>query len=375
MNITNDHLLSEKNVNELIEHCEKKKVFIKNDFLNIYAALVKSNYPYHLKNGPYLSGKDLTAKIIKLLDELPEDYKKRNFLKLRKEFSAYSGVKRIDSLLPLWIRRNCFPFVFIRFLSLLKDTDDIKQRECFISLIKSAEFFTSFNHTIFKPILTLEKLLVPSIAYFVGFSFGDGGTVYKKLFKITDGSSKKIELNYSKIFLIKLSKLIKNKFSLKCRVFKEGNKYRLYLINKWFCYFLNFFFGLPLQKKKGFLRRPLIFDLTNKENLIKVFWRGFFDADSSIRHGINLEIADKNLLFDCQFDLKKYSIISKIKEREKLVNGKLYKEYILTIPSSNRGLFAKNIGFSHPRMQREFIRNLKNQIGINNLKKSWALDF
>jgi len=387
--IDKDLLLTTKNCNKLIKSSKLDKIFIQNNILNIYAALVKPKYPCKLKSIPYVRGKYLTQEIKSFLNKLPLEFKKQKFLKLRKEFSYYIGNKRLDAILPFWIKNNFYPFTFIRFLSLISSKDKLKQNKYFVKLLKLIDYFTSYNHTVFKPPIILEKLLSPSIVYLVSVAFGDGGIVERKLFKITSGSQNKIELKYTKFFFKKISKILKCNFLLKSRIFKDyenDNKYRIYLINKWFCLYMNFFFGMPLCKKKNLLRKPLILNLSKKkEKLTKIFWRGIFDTDGYIKNVIRLEMCDRNFVKECKDDLSKLGIIISFKERDKIVNGKTHKEYCITIPSTQYNVFAENIGFNYKIKQGKLVKDLYrksncrewifNSKQIRKLKENWSIPF
>lgn len=386
--ITQDELLTNKTANGLISSNKKEKLFITKDFLNIYAALVKTRYPYFLKRGPYLTGKILGDEIRKFLNSLPPEYRKKNFLKIRRRIREYTGVKRYDIIFPFWIRYNYFPFVFVRVLSLLKPKDE--QNKYFAHLIRLADNFTSMNRTVFHPPLTLKELLNDSIVYFIGVAFGDGGVAdHFKLFKITDGSSRKADLKYSKMFFKKLSKILKISFSIKSKIFKDcenDNKYRIQLLNKWFNYYMNFFFGMPLGPKKNLLHKPLIISLSkDSEKLSKIFWRGIIDTDGCVRSSIELEMADKKLILECHKDLRKYGMQSHYTDRDKVVAGKFYKEFCIRINRGDYKNFAENIGLSHPRKQLIFIKELlrkpqlKEQIfnpkEVEKLKSAWSSPF
>lgn len=381
--IIDDILLANKTANDLILCKKTESLFINGDFLNVYAALVKAQYPYHLKRGPYLVGKKLGLEIRTFLDNLPKEYRRKDFLKLRKCLEEYTGIKRFDITLPFWMKKNYFPFVFLRVISLLKPKNE--QNKYFAHLIGLADHFTSFNHTLFRPPLTLNDLLNDSIVYFVGVAFGDGGVADNfKLFKITDGAMRKEELKYTRIFFKRVSKLLKGKFGITSKVFKDfedDNKYRIQLLNKWFNYYMNFFFGMPLGPKKNVLRKPLIINLSEERtDLSKVFWRGVFDTDGCLYNTISLEMANKNFIMECKKDLENYGMRPHYTERNKIVSEKHYREFCITINRCDHEKFAENIGFCHPRKQRSFTKILlrkatgqtSQQERIKKLKAIWS---
>lgn len=388
MKIMQDELLTNKTANDLISCNKKEKLFIIKDFLNIYAALVKIQYPYRLKRGPYLTGKELGDEVRKFLDSLLPEYRKKNFLKVRKCIREYTGFKRYDGILPFWIKYNYFPFVFLRVMSLLKPKNE--QSKYFAYLISLADNFASMNRTPFRPPLTLKELLNDSIVYFVGVAFGDCGVAdHFKLFKITDGSSRKAELKFSKIFFEKLSRILKTNLCIKSKIFKDyenDNKYRIQFSNKWFNYYMNFFLGMPLGPKKNLLHKPLIINLSeDSEKLSKIFWRGIIDTDGCISNTISLEMADKSLILECHKDLKKYGMQPRYTDRDKVVAGKFYKEFCIRINRFDYKNFAENIGFSHPRKQLIFVNELlrkpqfKEQIckpkEVEKFKLAWSSPF
>ncbi len=251
--------------------------------------------------------------------------------------------------------------MFLRVLSFLKPKDE--QNKYFAHLISLADNFTSMNRTVFHPPLTLKELLNDSIVYLIGVAFGDGGVSDRfKIFKITDDSSRKAELRFSKMFFEKLSGIFKINFGIKSKIFKDyenDNKYRIQFSNKWFNYYMNFFFGMPLGPKKNLLHKPLIINLSkNSEKLSKIFWRGIIDTDGCISRSIELEMADRKFILECKKDLEKYGMQPRYNERDKIVAGKQYTEFSIGINRCDYRNFAENIGLSHPRKQLIFIKEL-----------------
>ena len=125
-------------------------------------------------------------------------------------------------------------------------------------------------------------------------------------------------------------------------------KFALKVNNKIFCRFLNFFFGLPIGKKKySILKKPLILNLTKKD-LERYFWRGCFDTDGSINKQGALDFCstDGNLLKECNLYLKKVGLQPRINDNK----------IILSMPDIKKFGY---IGLSHPRKQREFLTLLK----------------
>lgn len=354
----------------LVQKSSKKGQFIFRKTLNLYSCLVKTE-DFHPKNKilnkiAYVGGKILSKKIKNTLKELPIELKKENFLELKKLFLKYCGIKpnyqniwRTGRLFKKCFKKRLFPIIILRIITL-------NNKKKFIELIEKIEFATSFSNSVQISLPnTLKKFKNNKLWYFVGVIFGDGYLLKsRKDYRIlvADGSSNQEELKDSFNYIKKLAFLFNELFNIKknkIKIENRGNWYVVFVSSKWLMRFLNFFFDMPIGKKKGKLSTPKILDIMD-DKYEKVFWRGMFDTDGMINPTArNAEIASSDYLLmkKCSIFLFKLKVPTEIKEGKDGKKG--HKYYRINIKSNYFKKFAFEIGSSHPRKQKVLINHLK----------------
>lgn len=334
--------LSKTNQKELI-------ILDDNKTLNIYSALIKLDDFGHknlFSKFVFVAGDELNKEIHRILKDLPNNLKEKNYLKLRKKFQIYCNKKPINQTtfgiakyIKNWTSKNLYPLHFLRFITL-------NNKNKFVDLISKIEYFTPLCKTdkIYLP-KTLKELENKKLWYLIGIILGDGYLLENKKdyrLVIADGSSNKNELLDSYKHIRNLSKLFSILFKIKnYKIEDYGTWFDLIISNKILTRFINFFFGMPYGKKKGKLEIPKILNLlNNKETYEKYLWRGIFDSDAMINpNSRNIEIASSDLPFmkECK------SFLSKLNIEEKIKKGIDGKKEIYIITSILKPLNLKNL--------------------------------
>ncbi|MFH1240579.1 MAG: LAGLIDADG family homing endonuclease [Candidatus Diapherotrites archaeon] len=331
-------------------------LILENETLNLYTALVKSvDFKKTLKSMPF-------CKIeMEILDKyMTGNLKINNYRNLRKKIFEYRSKEKINTsfitCFKKWKSDNIFPIILLRVISLEHEKD----LEILTKLLNSVEYFTdSRNFSVFNPPRKLNELLTKQQAYFSGAAMGDGGFSNNQYWVIVDGGTDD-DLPYSKEYLIKIRNSIKTSYNINFsnkNPRKREQRLELWVSNRWFGRFINFWFGLPFGKKTNRIEKPKIFNLSKKAlQLYAYFWRGMFDTDghcSSLGKNISLVSATKKLIDECEKDLHKLNIkTSKIKRKIK------FDSYLITIRSESYRCFAEKIGFSHPRKLKNMLEML-----------------
>src|SRR3989344_1985779 len=192
----------------------------------------------------------------------------------------------------------------------------------------------------------------PQFAYLIGYFVADG-CYYKSgggnRFEFSDGSSIKKELYYSKEFLEKIRKLIKNIFNIDTpRLRKRENRYILCFRNKFVESILKKNFNFKPGKKTLSIKVPNIYK-TNK-----FFWIGLMDGDGMVARD-SRKIALCMVNIDIINDFKRFLTRNGIayKYREDYPTGIAYKtnnkRYTITVCGAFFDKYASEIGFLHPR--------------------------
>ncbi len=133
------------------------------------------------------------------------------------------------------------------------------------------------------------------LAELLGALSGDGHISDKNSYEVSITCSGKDDCEYIK----HLKPIFETLFCLNFKVYADGSKIRLKTYSKNLVLFLNKEFGLPLGKKKGFLRIPEKVK-TNKK-LLLAYIRGLFDTDGSIYFRRNNEPAVEIISMDKRF--------------------------------------------------------------------------
>ncbi len=363
----------------LIQKSTRKKTLLFRSTLNLYSCLVKTEdfYPKNkiLNKIAYVEGDNLSKKIKNILKKLPIKLKKNHFLELRRLFLKYHNIKpnyqniwRVNRLFIKWIEKKLFPITFLRIITF--------NNKSFISLLKEIEFITSFSASIKISLpISSNELKNKELGYLIGVIFGDGYLLQtKKDYRIliADGSSKQEELKDSLEYMKKLVSLFNKIFKIdknKIKIEKRGNWYVIFISSKWLIRFLNFFFNMPIGKKKNRLSTPKILKSFNIKYQ-KIFWRGMFDTDGMINPtSRNVEIASSDyiLMKECKNFLSKLNINSEIKEG--MDGKKRHKYYWINIKSNYFKKFGLEIGSSHPRKQKVLINHLKTNLRYYTFQK------
>lgn len=344
LNYKNDPLLlGKETANDLIRNKKSYLVFLdkEKEILNLFSAFVKKDDFVKKDKRNQILQKTVYVKINKNLTKAI-NRRFSNKKKLIGLLETYLDKRcNLKKALKRWFKNKIFPLILLKIIS--------KDKKEFSTFIDKIEYFTDFlGKSRFYCHKTLGQLLDYKLMYFIGCSIGDGHINKEgKRWVLVDGSSKKERLVFSEKFILNLTFLLKNLIN-NYEIKRDKTKYALRINNKLFCRFLNFFFGLPFGKKKDVvLKKPFILNL-RKNDLEKYFWRGCFDTDGSVNKwgAVDFCSSDRNLLNKCMIYLKTIKIEPK--------KGK----NLLVINISDLKKFSQ-IGFSHPRKQKEFLEILK----------------
>src|SRR3989344_4021413 len=215
-------------------------------------------------------------------------------------------------------------------------------------------------------ITRLPKFLTPSLAYFVGYFFGDGGMKdLEKSVKVTGREDHKFKIADEHLMQIEqIQKIYAGLFWLDIAVRKErlekGEKtYYLETTNLVVYRFLCNVFGLSGGKKDFSLKIPGLIKNSHLE-IKKAFLRGLFDADGDTRaveagfnsqSRVKLRMKQKQLMFEVKDMLKEVFGVS--------VNGPYY----------------DSIGSSYIQIERQscIVNLAENNLFFHPIKK-WRLD-
>jgi len=333
---------------------KSNELLLEKNVLNLYSALVKvedfeSKRP--LSSIPYLTCKT-TSKIEHLITN-----------RRIKDFEDYLQQKIRKKTIKYWINHNIIPFPFLRVIS-LQHKDSIKKLSDYIIYMDNVT--TNQRKTSLKLPKIYSQLLSDDTLYFYGYLLGDGCISKNKIIKLCDGHPKTEYLCYSFDYLCLIQKFLKNKFNLYSKLSKDKKKCDLTVVSKYFSRFLKFFYGYKKDKGLFIIKPKIISDNTPKS---KIFYRGFFDADSGIKEKdkfLTLKSKDKKFLESCKSDFAKYSINTSRITCDNF-NISFFKIY-----AHNLYDYAKNIGFHHPRKQKLLSTHLKKGCLI---KKLDSVDF
>lgn len=365
-------LLDRETANDLIGSGRIDLLFLGKDkgILNLYAALVKredfsrdnSKRIFSLQKVPYIVGQKILNKVTYLITNLPKDYRINNNRKIRGIFKNYIGRKSKIGVKDYknWFKNKRFPLPFLRVLSRIKsETDAIKDGHILGDLLKEGIFTNSRQKgSLFYPKVILTDLLVEKQAYLAGCILGDGCLAKSHYMSIVDGTSNEEDLEYSAQFLVNIKKLIESLYcNLNIRIIKEKNKHILSLSNKWFCRYINFFFGIPVGYKKDKLSEPKILSLGKDEDYLeRLFWRGLFDTDGhQYKNSRNAGLSSHShtIIKKCEDFLKKHNI--------HVTKSNLTRGHSVYILSHDFLKFATVIGFAHPKKQKLLMYWLKKE--------------
>ncbi|MFH1396820.1 MAG: LAGLIDADG family homing endonuclease [archaeon] len=341
LNYKNDPLLlNQETVNDLISD-NKNFIFLDNEkkILNLYSAFVKKSDFIRKEKICQPLQKTVYVKVSDKLKLILQE-KSSNNKEMKKLIENYIGKRSIgERVIEKWFNKNIFPFILLRILS--------ENEKELAEWTQEIEYFTDFlNKSRFKSPLFIEELLNPQLIYLAGCSLGDGHIDKAcKRWTLVDGSSDEKRLKDSKKFVEKLTLLTKN-YVNKTIIKEHTTKFDLRINNKPYCRFLNFFFGLPIgSKKKAKLQVPKIIYFSEND-VEKYFWRGCFDTDGSVLGSVGFSSSDKNMFKECERYLLSKEIKITFFERSINIPVKYIKRFV-------------EIGFAHPRKQKELIQRLK----------------
>ena len=361
LNFINDYLLldpiNSKNfvtVNNLLPY-KKELIILPNNTLNLYTALVKRrDFTFRKLVGaiPFflMKTEDIT-------EFLPSSYKSNFYWKLRKTFSFYNNRKRIGRVesFRLWFEKESFPATLVRIIANVASSNKHEELELLSKSIQRIQFIDNFRSKgkLYIP-KNFNELKNAKLAYLIGCAAGDGGFSLDDYWSIVDGDMEDIKSSIKHLNNVKniIGNIFGLKFTDKCPR-TRGNKCELWVANKWFGRFINFFFGLPYGKKKNKIQKSKILDIINDDNLTKMFWRGCFDTDGScskIGNSVSFSSGTRSFLLECKSDLSKFDIESrtfKSSPRDLRINPFYFKN------------FMQEIGFSHPRKMGIAIEKVK----------------
>jgi hypothetical protein len=339
----NDPLLLEgETANDLIESGKTDTIFLDKSIgiLNLFSAFVKkSDFIKKDKRVQPLQTTVYVKVSKKLIDILQSKYSTKEIKNILESYTCRRS--SVNSNINKWFEKRRIPIILLRAIS--KNNQDL------LKFFNEIEYITDFlNKSRFYPPKTLDSLLTSKNVYLVGCSLGDGHINKKcKRWTLVEGTPHKEKMTYSRLFVERLGRLLKTLVDT-YEIREYETKFALRINNKIFCRFLNFFFGLPIGKKKEcVLRKPLILSLVEKD-LEKYFWRGCFDTDGSINKQGALDFCsiDNNIKKECSLYLKKINIKPKMNKICVIIGMPELKKY-------------SHIGLSHPRKQEELLTILK----------------
>lgn len=200
-------------------------------------------------------------------------------------------------------RYNDSPPPISSVLNLLKLWKDIcKKSQLELEYLTDMIFSKSSYFSIAKgKKILLPKEVTPKMAYLLGYTMGDGCLVdYLKRKRNVGCFKYEIKIaSATEEFAGTLNKLFNDVFSIKGKIYKTKNKCLVLVIQSKVLYiFFNKILKMPIGKKKGKLKIPLIIRKASNE-IKKNFIAGFFDADGCVyikRKYISVSQADNNFL-------------------------------------------------------------------------------
>lgn len=221
--------------------------------------------------------------------------------------------------------------------------------------------------------MTKDTSLINSktFSYFMGYFAADGCFYHDKRagtcrFEFSDGYSEEKELKYSYEFLSNLKALIEKQLLVKLpNLRKRKNKYVLNFKNETLERLFKEEFNINPGPKTYSIKIPLIY---KDSKLEKYFWLGVMDGDGVIaKNGkkIALEVSSRDLVLGFQSFLLKHGIITKMKEVKAVERKNGFSSsnssFLIIIRAPFYYMYAKLIGFTHPRKKSWLIENLKSK--------------
>ncbi|MBS3163239.1 hypothetical protein J4427_00940 [Candidatus Woesearchaeota archaeon] len=329
-----------------------KRYTLYDGVLNLYSALLnKKDFESDriLNNFPYV-----VIDNIELNQQLIDSLKK------------YIGCNISKGAIKGWVLNSKFPLPLLRVISLKAPNPE----KILSNLIKSIKSVTSnFGNTI-KLSIKYSDLLMNKHIYFHGYLLGDG-CISDDLIKLADGHQDKSKIHYSKQHIGMFKKYLKICYNLNSKIKRVGNCYHLIASrNKFLSRYIKFFYGY--DKDKEIIRVPDI--IKDDREKIKIFLRGFFDADAGISELYNsviLKSKDHNFLKFCKLFLEKEGLF--------LDNVKFDSTGVsyITIKSTEFLKYAYTIGFNHSRKKEILLNRLKKNCPLNvfrGVRKKYLID-
>jgi len=347
--------------NDPLLHSEKYRYVIKQRYVNYYRGLILiddfKNYRWMVRT-PYLVSPEVVRKILKIFDDLGGfDNVLIELIERIEAYSRYKYVKRNVAIrmLKKQFRRNMLNVVVLRCISLLiEQYTDRSSIDFMLECLKKAKYYRGCfrDYNLFKPPLTLSRVLSNSSVYLVGVVMGDGHICRNDAqIEISDGHQNEKLLKLSKIYLQKLRKLIFDNYGTKSYIKLRGKRmYFLNITSKWYGTYLHNLFDIPIGKKAEKICVPNILFLLPKKTLLEkltFFWRGMFDTDGSINQNMSnfqISLASKstNIMKSLgEFLSNPFIKISYTKRKEKGI----HKIYIGILDYLK---FARKVGSYHP---------------------------
>jgi len=371
-NINNDPLLTDLTTNSLIRNGKIETLFIDKNkrYINLYGAIIKKD-DFHvntknsfLKRVPYLI--DTKGLTLGYLKKLPKEYKINNYRKIRRLVcDYYLGNKLELQTMNKWIRTKRFPLPLLRILSYLLNEENI-----LINALSKCSITAVSGSGKIKFPFAVKNFLTPFNFYIAGVVMGDGNINIERL-KIADGDIHQKNLHYSYEFLLSIKQKsisIYGDINPSILKLKDKNAYELFICNKWFCRYLNFFFSIPMNKKQK-LTIPLICNLTNNQSYYQKFIiRGLFDTDGSVDGYRVSFLSSFKQLTD---DIKSYLDFNKIIFSQSKITDNNRVRFKISILTEQLRDFGDKIGFSHPKKKKILLCALsknsrrKKLIGVN----------
>lgn len=317
-----------------------KQYTLNGETLNIYSALLnKKDFETKrpLNNFPYVIMNNLNCD----LNELNN---------LITSLERYVGFKIKTNIIRMWLLKKRFPLPLLRVLSLNKTNSKLE----LANLIKDIKGFTNnFGTVTIRLPLKYSKLLLDKHIYFHGYLLGDG-CISKDLIKLSDGHLDSSKLEDSKQLMVVFKQYLKKTYNLNSEIKKIGNCYHLITSrNKFLSRYIKFFYGY--NKNNEIIDSPLI--IKDKKEKIKIFLRGFFDADAGIQESSNsiiLKSKDNNFLKFCKSFLEKEGLfLENVRYDSKKVS-------YIHISSTELLKYSNVVGFNHNRKKRILLNRLKN---------------